>query len=59
MLVTNPHGWALDVPALGQTVEAGGTVDAPDDVAASLIEQGWKAAKKTKASTAETPTDGE
>lgn len=58
MLVTNPHGWALDVPALGLTVEPGETVDAPDDIAASLAEQGWKVAKP-KARMAETPTDGE
>lgn len=58
MLVTNPHGWALDVPALGLVVGAGETVDAPDDIAASLAEQGWKVAKP-KAAKADNPTDGE
>jgi hypothetical protein len=39
MQVTAPDGVYL--PALGRPVEKGETVDVPEDVAASLLEQGW------------------
>ncbi len=39
MQVTCPEGVYL--PALGRPVDTGETVDLPDEVAMSLIEQGW------------------
>lgn len=34
--------------ATGETVEAGGTAEVPDDVGESLIEQGWTKARGVK-----------
>lgn len=47
MKVTAPDGVFL--VALARPVDKGETVDVPDDVAASLIEQGWKQTKAAPA----------
>lgn len=47
MQVTCPDGVYL--PALGRNVDAGESIDVPDDVGASLVEQGWKSKKAAPA----------
>lgn len=44
-----PHA-AVDVPTLGLRVERGAQVEVPDDVGASLVEQGWHAEASALAS---------
>ncbi len=47
MRVTYPGPFdAVEIAATGQIAEQGQPVDVPDDIAVSLVEQGWKTAKK-------------
>ena len=47
MQVTNTTGIDLYVPAVGDVVAAGSSVEIDDTAGRSLVEQGWKAAKST------------
>ena len=55
MKITNPHDHAVSIPNVAD-VAAGETVDIPDPIASSLVEQGWTVPKPPRSRKA-TPSE--